>query len=51
MRTYKFGTLKFGVHAPRHIHVGYIYAHKKFQTKLSEYAQDNNTISKRIEEL
>ena len=48
MRTYQVGTSRFEVHAPRHIRVKSVYAHKRLYTKLSEYAEDNITMSKRI---
>ena len=51
MRTYQVGTSNLEVYAPLHIHFGSVYAHKKLQTKLSEYEEDNDTMSKRIEEL
>ena len=37
MSTYQVGTSNFEVYAPRHIHVGSVYDHKKLQTKVSEY--------------
>ena len=51
MRTYQVRTSNFEVYAPWHINVGSVYAHKKLQTKNSEYDEDNNTMSKNIEEL
>ena len=49
MRTYQVGTSNFEVHAPRHIHVGSGYAHKKLQIKISEYEEDKNTMNEMIE--
>ena len=51
MRTYQVGNSKFEVHSPQNIHVESVYAHKQFQTKISEYEEDKNTMRKRIEEL
>ena len=51
MHTYQVGISDFEVHAPQYIHVGFICAHKKLQTKISEYEEYSNKISKRIEEL
>ena len=48
MHTYQVGTSNFEVYAPRHIHVGYVYAQKRLYTKLSGYAEDNITMRKRI---
>ena len=36
MNTCQVGTSKVEVHAPQHVHVEYVYANKKLQTKLSE---------------
>ena len=49
MRTYQVGTSNFEVHAPRHIHVGSGYAHKKLQIKIPEYEEDKNTMNEMIE--
>ena len=49
MCTYQVGTSKSEVHAPRYIHVESVYVHKQLQTKISEYEEDNNKISKSIE--
>ena len=51
MRNYQVDTSNFEVYALRHIHVGSVHAHKKVQTKISEHEEDNNTMSKSIEEL
>ena len=48
MRTYQVFSSMFQVHAPRHIHVKSVYAHKQFQTKLYEY-EEKNTMRKSIE--
>ena len=48
MRTYQVDTSNFELHAPRHIHVKYVYAHKQLQTESFEYERDNNRTSKRL---
>ena len=45
MRTCQVGTSILEVYAPRHIRVGSVYAHKKMHDKISEYEEDNNTMS------